>query len=324
MSIVNLSLRRLSGLRRPYTQSPFWSLALPRNDSHHWIRASIVQSRSIVKVTKNTSVDKEMMMKDLSSDVMRLYSQGQLTQASYAADYAIQKAKELFGVDHIALASAYSNRGFIAKELGDWDDAIELYQLSLKTYEKAGNEGSGRTIVLQNLGNALRIMANSEKDSKKQMELRYRAKIVLEDALKAVEQENGKKSLKYASALQKMGNLHRDMNKYETAETFLRQAVEICGEVDVNSRFFYSAKNDLALTLKYMGKNFDESKALYESAIEYYIKRLGEENKETIVAKHNLAELLDTKEDTKPLAQKIRMELLMTETGGQIIPKKAL
>jgi tetratricopeptide (TPR) repeat protein len=297
--LINRILMRGNALQG----KPFPTIVVSRND----------QIRGIVKVTKNADSGRIQLLKNLNEDVLKWHSQGNLTQACNAADYAIQRAREEFGPDHVSVASAFSNRGFIAKELGELDDAIELYELALKIYDKQEKVQHGKTIVLQNLGNVLRSLSNEEKDLTKKMELRYRAKTYLEDALKAIADADGKKSLKYASAMQKLANLNKDMKNLKVAEDMLRETVAIAKEVDENSRVLFSAMNDLALVLKTQGSSFQEARSLYEQAIDYATTRFGENNKETIVYKHNLAELLDTDEETKQDATKLRLNILMSD-----------
>ena len=277
--------------------------------------------RTIVKVTKNTDALKVNNLKTLNEDVLRLHAQGNFTQASYAADYAIQKCREAFGNDHVSLAAAYANRGFIAKEMGDFDDAVELYEEALKIYDKQENTVHGKTIVLQNLGNVLRSLSNTQKDEKKKMEMRYRAKTVLEDAVKAIKDSEGPTSVKYASAVQKLANLSKDLKNLDQAESSLREAMAVAEKADPQSRVLFSIKNDLGLVLKLKGNAFDEARQLYESAVEYALARFGKEHKETIIYRHNLAELLDSQEETKQEANKIRLNILMTDVKKDGSPK---
>ena len=270
-----------------------------------------------MKVTKHSDAAKVDLLKRLNEDVFRLHHQGQFTQASYAADYAIQKAREEFGQDHVSLASAYANRGFIAKELGEMDDAVELYELALNVYEKQEQNIHGKTIVLQNLGNVLRTLSNDPKQVKNKSQLRARAKSVLEQAVNTIRDSDGQKSLKYASALQKLANLNKDLGEFASAEQLLREAITITQEVDSSSRVLYSVKNDLGLLLKTRGGAFKEARELYESAVEFAKARFGENNKETIVYKHNLAELLDSNEDTKEEATKLRLSILLSDANAK-------
>jgi len=269
--------------------------------------------RTVVKITKTSEASKVATMKTLNEDVLKLHSKGEFTQASYAADYAIQKAKELFGDDHVALASAFANRGFIAKELGDYEDAVELYELALHVYEKQDKAQHGKTVVLQNLGNVLRTVANQERNPTKKKEFRERAKVILEQAVEAIKASDGDNSLKYASALQKLANVNKDIRDFATAELLLRTAMQTAETVDAASRVLFSIKNDLGLVLKLRGDSFDEARELYESALEYAINKFGETHKETIIYKHNLAELLDTNEATKHEATRLRMNILLND-----------
>ena len=106
--------------------------------------------------------------------------------------------------------------------------------------------------------------------------------------------ESGEEHSDTAFMVQALALALRDAGNADFAEAHLRRVVRVFErEPQRDAVRLAAAKSDLALLLKRQRKNLDEAADLYREAVLVATNALGPAARDTLVYKHNLAELLD-------------------------------
>jgi tetratricopeptide (TPR) repeat protein len=221
-----------------------------------------------------------------------------------------------FGPNSSAFASALSDRAFVLKQLNEFDESISLYEESLKIYNRLLEPNLFyKARILGNYGNVLRAKANAFKVTSAGRKATFfaRAHAAMKESYDIYVKLEGEEGTNSVQALVKLANFTKDQpNGMPEAEKMLRFAISAY-EKQINikdtKRKLAAAQNDLAFLLKRMNKDFEESVVLYESAIALATEFCGETSRDSIVYRHNLADLLESHGHDE-IARPIREELL--------------
>lgn len=135
-----------------------------------------------------------------------------------------------------------------------------------------------------------------------------------------IRQEYGNRSAKYASVLNDLGGIHRDIGNYEKAEELFVEGTAILAEVlgELNPNYATSL-NNMAGLYRLMHKS-EQSEQAFLSAIEIYRNALGEEHFLFVSAMNNLGLLYqDMEQYEKAEALHNRCKELLESAGDNVI-----
>jgi tetratricopeptide (TPR) repeat protein len=144
-------------------------------------------------------------------------------------------------------AAALHHLGVIHQDQGRYEEAVKMYQESLKINEERGNK-SGIASTLHQLGNVHYLQGRHEEAVK-----------IYHDSLK-IEEELGNKS-GIASTLHQLGMIHQDQGRYEEAVKIYHDSLKIEEEL--------GNKSGIASTLHQLG-NVHYLQGRYEEAVKIY------------------------------------------------------
>ena len=138
-------------------------------------------------------------------------------------------------------------------------------------------------------------------------------------SLHKLETQNRKYHIEYASSLNDLGILNKNMGNYKDAESPLKQSLEIRRKLlGVENLDYLSSLNELANLYTFMG-DYDVAEAFLKQCIEIRKKRYGEKNLDYATSLNDLAYLYKERRDFK-LAEpfykqsiEIRKKILGTE-----------
>lgn len=215
---------------------------------------------------------------------------GRLDTAAQLAADAKKATFELYGRNHPASASALNNEALVAKQRGDLEAALNLYNEALVLYEKlVGKKHKSYAATLSNIGLALCALAQSS-TGVEALGHADSAKAYLEGALQIRESELPPGDSLLAVTRYQLASALRLGKHYTKAERLLQQAVsELRASVGTNHPFTATALNNLGFLLKEM-KKYDGALAAYEEAVQIRASALGGAHHDTITALHNLSE----------------------------------
>jgi hypothetical protein len=187
-------------------------------------------SSSIPVITRHKPNDESRLM-EMQRRLRGLLQQD--AEQAYKESFSYREAtREVFGNKHPAVASAMADCGTMAMEVGGrqrLDEAIELFNTSLQTYEVCGLLASaGASAVHQNLARALRMRALVETSDKAKKEILTRAMHACELAVRSLEKLKGVNHPDTVAATRKLAMAMcdcGDIERVHEAEQMLRRAV---------------------------------------------------------------------------------------------------
>ena len=208
-----------------------------------------------------------------------------------AGDYAravgfgaelIRVAREGFGDESTALASALNEHAGTIYAIGRYAEAEPLFRQALEIGEKTiGTQHPTYAIRLSNLAGLLLAMGRTNE-----------AEPLYRQALEIGEKTIGTTHPGYAIHLNNLASLLRDMGRLDEAEPLFRQALEIDAKTIGTAHPDYAIHlNNLALLLRAMGRT-DEAEPLYRQALEIDAKAIGTAHPGYATGLLNLAVLL--------------------------------
>lgn len=157
----------------------------------------------------------------------------QLPQAERFFQRALQIYENTLGTGHFLYVSGLNNLGLVYQEQGRYAEAEELHRRSLKRLEEQENDIAVGT-TLTNLASALR--QQKKFDGVENMLLR---------ALSIYEQELGTTHSLYAYGLNNLASYYMDVEDYEKAVDYYRDALEICEkQFGIGSRNYMISRNN--------------------------------------------------------------------------------
>lgn len=181
-------------------------------------------SFSTPKITLFDPVKQEQLAQ-LNTEIAAHYKNAELSKAFEKAERSCEISEEIFGQHHPNFATAVSNLALIVKEKGDLNESVYLYEKALQIYDDAKIETSARLIVLQNLAQVCRMIANSLKIWKEAEKRNYltKSKNYLEDVIKKVKANNitNDASLNVPDLQRKIANVRSERPRKEANELLL-------------------------------------------------------------------------------------------------------
>lgn len=153
----------------------------------------VIQSRRLAIDFKNMSpLDVEKELFRIKRTIGAYYSRGSYPEALAAAQELESEVVNIWGPDTAVHASCMVDIGTMYKELGEHDEAFELYQKALPLYEKFyGKNHRSYINTLTNLGTLYKVMAETKKEESEYLEGINKAEQVLFEAMVLRRQLNG-------------------------------------------------------------------------------------------------------------------------------------
>jgi tetratricopeptide (TPR) repeat protein len=167
----------------------------------------------------------------------------------YEARKCLEKAKEIFTRNHdnVGISLTNHNLGNVHYLQGNYEEAVKLYNQSLKTFKVLRNK-SGIAGVLHQLGNIHYDQGNYEEAVK-----------LYNQSLKINKELGNKNGI--AGVLHQLGNVHYFQGNYEEAVKLYNQSWEIFEEL--------GNKNGIASTMGQLGM-FHHNQGNYREAVKLY------------------------------------------------------
>ena len=110
---------------------------------------------------------KEALWEVLNEKVIKLYQQGQYSEAANTAKEALTVAKETFGSNHPKVAISLRNLALLYKAQGKYAEAETLYKRALKIYESAlGKDHPSVATTLENMAGLYKEIGKKDEAEK--------------------------------------------------------------------------------------------------------------------------------------------------------------
>lgn len=183
------------------------------------------------------------------------------------------------GVSKPFIAKAFSQAGTLAKNQGDYQQALKFYEKSLALHLELKDK-DGIASSLNNLGIVEYEQGNYEE-----------ARKLCEEHLKYMRETGDKDSV--ANSLNGLGNMAYDQGDYEQARKFHEESLELREELG-NKRGIASSLNNLANVLNNQG-DYEKAEKLYEKSLA--IKRELGDKRGIATTLHNFGAITSCKED---------------------------
>jgi tetratricopeptide (TPR) repeat protein len=199
----------------------------------------------------------------------------------------IREAQQLFAEIEVIfkrvggkdLATYYHQRGMAAQDQGDYEEARDYYERSLKLKEELGDK-SGIASTLHQLG----VLAQDQGDYKA-------ARGYYERSLKLTQELGDKSGI--ALTLHQLGVLAQDQGDYKEARGYYERSLKLKEELGDKSRIA-STLHQLGV-LAYLQGDYEEAKGYYEQAKEAFEKLRAKKEYATVL--HQLGVLAQLQGD---------------------------
>ena len=238
-------------------------------------------------------MDTEKEIATLQKEVREHMRLGQYKEARGAASACSIQVLNHFGETHPVHASCLNNLAFIHKTLGEYDDAIDIYEKALHVYKEAiGEDHASYATTLNNLGLVYRTRAQTDEQlsSLERLSCYEQSRHCFEHSLEIRTRVLTADHPDISMSKCNLGTLYFHSGKPDKAREMLEQVVEeLINKVGEKNALTATAINNLAFVLKGI--------EAYPEAIELYLKVktireqvLGKKHVDTITVCHNLSE----------------------------------
>ena len=249
-------------------------------------------SPSLLERVKDLSpIDVEKELFRVKRNMGAYYAKGYYQDALHCAAEMEEAIELLMGRQTAMYASAINNVALMNKMLGNIPQAMDKYTQSLQIYrDVVGKNHSSYAATLSNLGILYRAQAEGAKGIERH-ELLLRAEEALGDAHALRLTLHGAHHRDTLTSLNNLAAMHRIAGRTAKAEEALLQSLATC-------RKHYGADALTAQTLNALGilcksqKRLSEARSYYAEALQIRSSTIGDAHPDTIVSKHNMAELL--------------------------------
>jgi tetratricopeptide (TPR) repeat protein len=248
----------------------------------------------------------ETLVSDVYAELGSLHKElGDLEQAIYYHQLALEIRKKNFGQHHLKVASSYNDLG-IAHHKSDLEKAKNYYERALEIQEQ---QHSPNYVDIADSFNNLGIVCLNTGDLAK-------AEDYHQHALEIKIEQLGTDHVKVANSYNNLGLVYREAGKLEQAEDYFQRALEIRKEkLGPNHVKVANSYNNLGLV--YLDTDeLVKAKDYHEQALEIQKKHLGPNHTDVATSYSNLGILyrnmgeLDKALDYHKLALQIENELL--------------
>ncbi|MDO9229340.1 MAG: tetratricopeptide repeat protein [Syntrophales bacterium] len=219
--------------------------------------------------------------KELNQEFIRLYTQGQYTEAIPLSERIRAICEKALGPEHPSTATSLNNLAELYRTLGAYGKAEPLYRRSLAIREKVLEANHPDTAQsLNNLAGLYYDMGSYD-----------RAEPLFKRALAISENSLGPNHPDTARSLNNLAVLYENMRTYDKAEALHRQALAIC-EKALGAEHPHTATslNSLASLYNNMGV-YEKAEPLYRRSLAIREKVLGANHRDTAQSLNNLAKL---------------------------------
>ena len=241
---------------------------------------------------------------DIEKDLFRLrremtshYTKGNYPSALDCAETIEKTAADLYGAKTSIYASCLNNTALMLKMTGETKAAAEKYTKALHVYEDTvGRNHQSYASVLANVGILYKLMAQEKEAGKERDQLIRNAEMAVMDSyalrveiLGEHSKEVFESQIQYASVLSMKGDIDKAEDQLTSTLKACRKAFK---EKDVDSIVTATVLNNLGHLLKQQSQGrYEEAQTHYMEALSIRKAFLGEKHPDTVVSKHNLAEL---------------------------------
>lgn len=238
-----------------------------------------------------TPIDVEKELFKVKRNMGAYYAKGYYQDALMCAAEMEEAIELLMGRQTAMYASALNNVALMNKMLGNIPQAMDKYTQSLQIYhDVVGKQHASYAATLSNLGILYRTQAETSKGMEKQ-ELLQRAEEALGDAHTLRLSLHGPAHRETLASQINLSSLLRLTDRVSKAEATLLDTLEICRQHYGQDALTAQVLNALGILCKAQQRP-DEARAYYIEALHIRSSTVGDAHPDTIVSKHNLAELL--------------------------------
>ncbi|NEQ59034.1 MAG: tetratricopeptide repeat protein [Moorea sp. SIO4A1] len=215
----------------------------------------------------------------LNQQVEELYQQGKYSEAIPLAEKALEIRQEIWGEDHLDVATSLNNLALLYQSQGRYPEAEPLYRQALALTKKLF--GQDHPDVATSLNN---LAALSESQG------RYpEAEPLFRQALALTKKLLGQDHPDVAISLNNLAALYESQGRYPEAEPLYRQALalrkKLLGQDHPDVAI---SLNNLAALYERQGR-YPEAEPLFRQALALRKKRLGEDHHHVAISLNNLA-----------------------------------
>lgn len=298
-----------------------------------------IPTQELKKMENNFEIENELFR--IKRQIGGCFANGNYQSALEYSEDLLEKVEAIMGKKNNIYASCINNIAFAEKMAGKYPEAMEKYVKALHIYEDVvGKKHLSYASTLVNIGLLYKAMVErsafdlgdnndnklklttDEKNEKKPLAMTAlekidsleRAEEALSDAVAIRSELKGVKDKETLIAQVHLASIYRMQNKNTKAEQLLEDnlamAIEIFGESDV---FVGNIYNSLGLLYK-LTKRYSDAETYYKKSIKIRENILGPSHNDTIVARHNLAELLIASGEVEKAAE-IQKDIIEVVNG---------
>ena len=238
-----------------------------------------------------TPIDVEKELFKVKRNMGAYYAKGYYQDALMCAAEMEEAVELLMGRQTAMYASALNNVALMNKMLGNIPQAMDKYTQSLQIYhDVVGKQHASYAATLSNLGILYRTQAEASKGMEKQ-ELLQRAEEALGDAHTLRLSLHGPAHRETLASQINLSSLLRITDRAPKAEAALLDALQTCRQHYGHDALTAQTLNALGILCK-VQQRLIEARAYYTEALHIRSSTVGDAHPDTIISKHNLAELL--------------------------------
>lgn len=262
--------------------------------SESWRRSEARLFSSDEGSTSHLDIEKDLFR--LRREMTSHFTSGNYPDALKCAQTIETTAEKLYGIKTTIFASSLNNTALMFKMMGELKKAIDKYTKALQLYEDlVGSKHESYCSVLSNLGITYKLLAQEVSSDKERNDYLRHAETATVDAYALRVELKGENSKEVFESQILYASILRMKGKVEDAEFQLKATLGSCRKQfdknDTDSLVTATVINNLGHLLKQQQK-YEEALPLYEEALSLRKAFLNDKHPDTIVTKHNLAELL--------------------------------
>lgn len=285
----------------------------------------------VAAATASNFMEMEKRVAEVQSELKELYQAARYTEALDLATSFSSHVEEHFGEDHPVSASFYNNRALMHRSMGQYEDAMPLYERALRAYEKVvGKEHPSTTTCLSNMSYLCKTLATSGSvGGVEKLAMLERAREYGEQALENKKALSMPEHPDVAIAAYNLGAVLVEMRSFERAKVHLDDALALLRKRfgDQDHRLTAAALNNVAVCLKREAEHsmkpsspvdeavgassarsaaeeldvrasavttLNAARTAHDEALGMRTRLLGDAHPDTLASRHNVAELCET------------------------------
>jgi serine/threonine protein kinase/Flp pilus assembly protein TadD len=303
--------RSIAEVQREHAESissfmvELFKLSDPSEARGNEVRAREILDRGAVRV-RNELKDQPELQASLMETIGRVYlSLGLTSEAQPLIEQSLQIRRELFGNEHLSIASSLTWLAAAHRSKGEWGRAQKTAEDALSIYRRLSGEGSlDVALGLRNLG--MVHYDRSELDLAEQL---------LRESLNIYVDRLGNDNKELTTVLDMLGRVAQARGNFAEAEQLLTRALQIERKASGDDHPLAIERLHNLATVFWSKGDLDTAERQFREAIALYERVLGTDHSDTADAISNLASVLQRKNKLDEAKQAYEKSLAINRKG---------